>query len=92
MPLIPKQHMDVAFQLFSCGMVWDGNLASKTSRDWLVDNKCAVRREGFQAMTGKGVFAFLLTPVTWKCALIMLKKWKRTGFFADDARIKRNLS
>ena len=65
MYFIPKQHMDVAFQLFSCGMVWDGNLSSKTSRSWLVEKGYAVRRDGFQAMTGKGAFAFLFTPATW---------------------------
>lgn len=89
---IPMEHMDVAFQLFSCGMVWDGNLASKTSRNWLVEKEYAVRREGFQAMTGKGVFAFLFTPATWKCAYVMWKKWKETGLIADKDRILRSLS
>jgi hypothetical protein len=35
----------VVFQLFSCGMVWDGNLVSKSSRDHLVRTGHAVRAE-----------------------------------------------
>lgn len=38
--------LDVAFQLFSCGMVWDGNLTSKDSRDHLVREGYAVRAGG----------------------------------------------
>jgi hypothetical protein len=51
--------LDVCKQLFSCGMVWDGNLVSKDSRDHLVRNGFAVRHDGMQSLTGKGTYAYL---------------------------------
>ena len=84
--------IDVAFQLFSCGMVWDGNVCSKDSRDHLVSEGYAVRHSGMQAMTGKGVMAFLTSPTIWRSAFGRWRNWKRNPLVADNARIKRAMS
>lgn len=84
--------IDVAWQLFSCGMVWDGNLVSKSSRDYLVEQGYAVRHGGMQAMTGKGVAAFLLHHRTWISAWLRWRNWKRNPFIADADRIKRAMN
>ena len=84
--------IDVAFQLFSCGMVWDGNLTSKDSRDYFVENGYAVRHDGMQSLTGKGALAFLMSPVIWKSAFNRYKNWHRNPFIADEARIKRAMN
>ncbi len=81
--------LDVAFQLFESGMVWDGNLASKTSRDYLVAEGYAVRHGGMQAITGKGTVRFLLSPCVWVSAFRRWKNWKRNPFVADVERIQR---
>src|SRR5690606_34537675 len=84
--------IDVAFQMFSCGMVWDGNIVSKDSRDHLVQHGFAVRHGGMQAMTGKGVVAFLGSPVIWRSAFRRWRNWRRNPLVADDARIKRAMN
>ena len=84
--------IDVAFQLFSCGMVWDGNLVSKDSRDHLVNNGYAVRANGFQSLTGKGSIHFLCHFRTWVSAFRRFRLWKSTGLVADSARIKRAMN
>ena len=81
--------LDVAFQLFSCGLVWDGNLASKSSRDHFVSNGYAVRYQGVQALTGKGVLAFLLTPAVWISAFRRRRVWNSNPFVASPERIAR---
>ena len=81
--------LDVAFQLFACGMVWDGNLTSKTSRDHLVRNGYAVRHEGMQTLTGRGTLHFLTTPAVWRSAWRQWRNWRRNPLVADDARIRR---
>jgi hypothetical protein len=81
--------IDAAFQLFSCGMVWDGNLTSKSSRDHLVRNGYAVSHDGMQSLTGRGVLAFLSTPVVWRSAWRMWRRWGRNPLVADANRIKR---
>lgn len=101
MPLVRKEprarngrnngDIDVAFQLFSCGMVWDGNLASKESRAHLVRSGYAVQREGMTAMTGRGVMAFLASPVVWCSAFHRWRRSRRNPFVADGARIARAL-
>ena len=83
---------DVAFQLFSCGLVWDGNLASKSGRDYLVEHGYAVRQNGFQALTGKGTVAFLLHPWTYRSAFLMWRKCKRNPFIASQEQIKKAIS
>lgn len=77
--------LDVAFQLFQHGMVWDGDLASKSARDYLVQNGYAVRAEGYQALTGKGKVAFLTSPVVWRSAFRRWRHWKRNPFVARPA-------
>lgn len=84
--------LDVAFQLFESGMVWDGNLSSKSSRDHLVQNGYAVRHEGMQALTGKGTIAFLTTPAVWMAAFRQWRLWRRNPFIADEARIRRAMT
>jgi hypothetical protein len=83
---------DVAFQLFSCGMVWDGNLSSKAGRDYLVEHGYAVRRDGFQALTGKGTVAFLLHWRTWHSAFLRWRNWKRNPFIATPEQVERSVS
>ncbi len=84
--------LDTAFQLFACGMVWDGNLTSKGSRDHFVQNGYAVRSNGMQSLTGKGVFAFLMTPAVWESARKRYQNYKRNPFVADAERIKRAMT
>lgn len=83
--------LDVAFQLFSIGMVWDGNLASKESRDYLVAQGFACRKEGMNALTGRGALAFLASPAVWVSAFRRWRLWRRNPFVAIDATIKRAL-
>jgi len=80
--------IDVAFQLFSCGMVWDGNLTSKSSRDHLVEVGYAVRHEGMQSLTGKGIIAFLLHFRTWISAFNRWRLWRKNSFVASPEKIK----
>lgn len=84
--------LDVAFQLFSCGMVWDGNLTSKDSRSHFVDLGYAVRHDGMQSLTGRGVVTFLTTPAVWRSAFRRWRLWKRNPFVADAARVKRAMT
>jgi len=84
--------LDVAFQLFESGMVWDGNLTSKSSRDHLVANGFAVRSEGMQSLTGRGTWHFLTTPAVWISAYRRWRNWRRNPFVADEARIRRAMT
>lgn len=84
--------MDVAFQLFSCGMVWDGNLSSKDGRSHLVAGGHAVRHQGMTAMTGKGTVHFLTTPAVWISAFRMWRLWKRNPLIADQDRVRRAMT
>ncbi len=84
--------LDVAFQLFRCGMVWDGNLACKSSRSHLVENGYAVRRGGVQALTGKGTVHFLTSPAVWRYAFRYWRNWKRNPFVASPESIERALA
>ena len=81
--------LDVAFQLFQCGMVWDGAVASKSSRDHLVTNGYAVRYQGVQAMTGKGTVAFLLSRAVWASAFRRWRLWRKNPLIVSDAAVKR---
>lgn len=80
--------IDVAFQLFSCGMVWDGNVTSKSSRDHLVARGYAVRHEGMQSLTGKGIVAFLLHHRTWISAFNRWRHWRKNSFIASAEKIR----
>lgn len=84
--------LDVALQLFSCGMVWDGNLVSKESRDHFVREGYAVRHGGMQALTGKGVVAFLTSPSVWRSVVARWRRWGRNPLVADAARIQRAMN
>lgn len=79
--------LDVAFQLFSCGMVADGNLTSKESRTHLTACGYAVRYDGMQALTGKGVVAFLTTPAVWRSAWRRWRLWGRNPFVATPEQV-----
>lgn len=83
--------LDVAFQLFSCGLVWDGNLTSKSSRDHFVQNGYAVSYEGVQALTGKGTVAFLRSPIVWRSAVRRWRIWRRNPFIASADRVREAL-
>jgi len=84
--------IDVAFQLFSCGMVFDGNLVSKDSRDHLVNSGYAVRHDGMQAMTGKGSIAFILSPVIWRSAFRQWRNWRSNPFVVSAEKIKQAMA
>ncbi len=84
--------IDVAFQLFSCGMVWDGNLTSKQSRDHFVRNGYAVSHGGMQSLTGRGILHFLTTPAVWRSVWHRRWNWGRNPLVADEARIKRAMN
>jgi hypothetical protein len=84
--------LDIAFQMFSCGMVWDGNLTSKESRDHFVRNGYAVRHDGMQSLTGKGTVAFLCTPRVWRSAWSRWRGWERNPLVADAARVRRAMT
>lgn len=102
MPLIRKEprasdgwnsgDQDVAYQLFTCGLVWDGNLASKSSRSHLVEGGYAVRYDGVQALTGKGTWAFLTSRAMWG---YLWRRWRRYGgnpLIASPETIKRAIT
>lgn len=84
--------LDVAFQLFSCGLVWDGNLTSKSSRDHLIAEGYAVRYQGVQALTGKGTVAFLLSPRIWVSALRRWRLWQKNPLVASPSAVRRAVS
>lgn len=83
---------DVAFQLFSCGMVLDGNLVSKSSRDYLVTEGYAVRYQGAQSLTGKGTVAFLLSPVVWVSAFRRWRLWHKNPLVVSPDSIRRAMT
>ena len=87
--MIDHGDLDTAFQIFSCGMVWDGNLVSKCSRSRLMNDGYAVRHAGMQALTGKGAFALLLSPRAWLYAWRTWRETKRNPFIADAEEINR---
>lgn len=45
----------VLWQLFKDGPTWDGNIACKTSRKWLVENDFAFHAPGWTSLTTWGV-------------------------------------
>jgi hypothetical protein len=55
--------------LYRFGPIWDGNLNSKSVRDFLVDNGFIERAKGFQFLTKKGIELLvdnnLLDENTW---------------------------
>lgn len=81
--------LDVAFQLFSCGMVADGNLASKESRTHLTACGYAVRYDGMQALTGKGVVAFLTSWAVWRSAWRRWQLWGLNPFVATPDQVRK---
>lgn len=83
--------LDVAFQLFSCGMVRDGNLCSKASRSHLVHEGYAVQYQGVTALTGKGTIAFLRSPVIWRSAFNRWRNWRRNPLIAPPDRVREAL-
>ncbi len=84
--------LDVAYQLLTCGMVWDGNLVSKDSRNHLVEHGYAVQHNGMQALTGKGVWAFLTHQRCWR---YLWRRWRQTGtnpLVVDERAIERSMN
>lgn len=51
---IPGNARDTLLCLWIHGPTWDGNVPSKAGRDWLVDQKLAVRGDGWQWLTESG--------------------------------------
>jgi hypothetical protein len=50
---------DVMHGLFLNGPTWDGNLPSKTGRDWLVEKGYAARGDGWNWLTTDGALLAL---------------------------------
>ena len=48
---------EVLWQLFKNGPTWDGDIVSKQSRDWLIENDFAARTNGYTFLTHDGVVA-----------------------------------
>ena len=71
--------IDTAIQLFRAGLVWDGDICSKESRDHFLRRGYAVYREGFTALTGCGSLRMLCHPRIW---LSVWRRWRRHGHFA----------
>ena len=84
--------IDVAIQLFRSGMVWDGNLVSKESRSHFVANGYAVRHEGMQALTGKGILAMLCSYAVWRSVYLRVRRYRRNPLVTDAAGIKRAMT
>ena len=72
--------IDTVVGLFKSGLVWDGDLPSKTSRDHLVASGFAGRHDGVQALTGKGKLAGLLQ---WPMPRVWWRLWRR-GLLASS--------
>lgn len=53
MPMLTGVQLEVLRQLRMT--VWDGNIISKSARDWLVSNGYAVRCNGWQVITREGM-------------------------------------
>lgn len=49
-----KRHSEQLRQLCS-GPVWDGNLLDKSARDWLFNNNCVHRADGWNFLSAAGV-------------------------------------
>lgn len=54
-PAMPSSVHEALWQMFKDGPIWDGDLVSKTARDWLVLNAMAARASGFNFLTDDGV-------------------------------------
>lgn len=80
--------LDVAFQLFQYGMVWDGNIASKLSRNHLIEQGYAIRRSGFTALTPRGVLRFVMTPRVWLAVYRRWRLWKQNPLAPRAARVE----
>lgn len=84
--------IEVAFQLFACGMVWDGNVASKSGRDELLRLGYAVHYEGMQALTGRGAIALLLSPRGWWFWFRSWRTWRVNRLVASPEKIRKAMS
>lgn len=80
--------LDVAFQLWRCAMVWDGNLTSKASRDHFVREGYVIRIVGQQALTGKGKMAFLFSRAVWRSAWQRWRLSKRNPFVGTPDEVQ----
>lgn len=60
--------------MFKAAMLWDGNHPSKTSRDYLIENGYAYRKDGQTALTGKGKIAALFC---WPMPRAWFRMWRR---------------
>lgn len=65
--------LDTLISLFEQGPLFDGDVPSKTERDWLLDNDLAAKivvkgEDGFQALTYKGREIHSLVQVMMKYA------------------------
>jgi hypothetical protein len=83
--------LDVAFQLFRCGMVWDGNIASKDSLYHFCNHGYAARAGGFSALTGRGTVAFLTSRAVWASAFRRWRRLKKNPFVAGAIEVHRAL-
>ena len=78
--------LDVAFQLFQDGLVWDGNVCSKEGRDHFISHGYAIRAEGYTALTGKGTLRLLRTPCFWRSVWKRWWRWKKNPLVDYDTQ------
>ena len=71
--------VETGMALFRAAMVWDGNIPSKSSRDYFIENDYAYRVNGLTALTGKGKMA-MLHPKMWRAWLRRWRKWGGNPF------------
>lgn len=68
--------VDVVTQLFG-NLVWEGDLLSKDSRDWLVQAGFAVRKASHQTLTPEGIRAALKSP---RLMEVLMRRYAGGGF------------
>lgn len=78
---------DELYQMFTAALTWDGNHASKESRDHLIANGYAYRVDGLTALTGKGKLAALFS---WPMPRFWLRVCRRRGLRAFDREDQRS--
>ena len=77
--------LETLVQLFTDGPIWDGNLASKTGRDILVDAGFDKRQSGYQYLTDWGMLKAELL------GLFPTKMDKRQGSYIVFCQIRDKL-
>lgn len=81
--------LDTAFYMFRCGMIYDGNLPSKDSRNYFREQGYAVSYDGMTCLTGRGVVALLTNRHALWYAWRVWRRERRNPFFATARELSR---